>query len=118
MDDSPFGKAFEIYKNDVSKQGGRISGSLALYCVECGIRGNLRFQGQARFTILGGLETGNVQLDGNLAAGLQIGIDALAQISEKFKREIFTLGIPGFSVPGVFTVGPYLKLEAELELGM
>lgn len=66
----------------------------------------------------GQLEAANIAMAGNIAAGVSIGIDAQLQARETFKTPLVQLGLPGFSVSDVFTVGPLIALDAETDLGI
>ena len=79
----------------------------------------IHLHGQARFTIADGLTQANAGMNGNVAAGPEIGIDANAEISDTLQYPIVSAAVPpGFSVPGIFAVGPVVSLDAELELGV
>lgn len=71
-----------------------------------------------RLTWRGQLEAANIALAGNIAAGISIGIDAQLQARKSFKAQLVTLSVPGFSVSGLFTIGPMIALDAETDLGI
>lgn len=114
---SPFGVAKQLFARDaMSKKTGAI-GHVAVYCVQCGVNGILRLTGSARYTIKDGLQQANAGLSGNLAAGVQLGIDASAEISQNSDFPLISVAVPpGFSVPRVFAIGPMVTLNAELNL--
>lgn len=117
--DSPFGQAKQIYSKEKASKNGVASGNIAIYCVNCGIHGIVHLHGQARFTIADGLTEANAGMNGNIAAGLEIGIDASVEISDTLTYPIVSQAVPpGFSVPGVFAIGPIVTLDAELALGI
>lgn len=49
--DSPWGQAFQLFKKEKSNDAGTASGSIALYCVECGVAGKVHVGGQLSFSI-------------------------------------------------------------------
>ena len=49
--DSPFGQAFQIFKKDKTNAADTVSGSIALYCVGCGVSGKAHISGQLSFSI-------------------------------------------------------------------
>ncbi|KAL8749824.1 MAG: hypothetical protein Q9184_006653 [Pyrenodesmia sp. 2 TL-2023] len=114
--ESPWFQAKQLY--DVSKTSSNeiVEGSVAVYCVRCGEEGSVHLSG--RFKWRGQLEAANIAMAGSFAAGLGIGIDAQLQARKSFKAQFISSGFPGFSVPGVFTVGPMIALDAETDLGI
>ncbi|KAL8962365.1 MAG: hypothetical protein Q9183_005170, partial [Haloplaca sp. 2 TL-2023] len=102
---SPFGPAFQIYRyrvpdDDPAKRGfqQRLDGILdqllpdpggppapgvVFYCVDCGVTGNVAVAGSVSFTLLNGINAGNVAISGNLRAGIQIGLDAYAELRKE-----------------------------------
>ncbi|KAL6719024.1 hypothetical protein ACLMJK_003259 [Lecanora helva] len=125
LTDSPFGPAVNIFNRTVPARN-RIAGTnllgatgqLAAYCVGCGLGGRIELSGQAAWTIADGLKVATVSLNGNLEASLAIGIDANVEVKETFNSPIAQAGIPGFSVSGLFTVGPAIALYAYSEVGV
>ena len=115
---SPWGDAIELFKKEKGADGGTLTGEIALYCVKCGVNGKLHLGGQARWTIAEGLTKANTEMKGNIEAGLQLGLDAKAAYKQTFPFPIAQAGVPGFSVSGIITIGPVLKLDAEVELGI
>ncbi|KAL8966586.1 MAG: hypothetical protein Q9183_003305, partial [Haloplaca sp. 2 TL-2023] len=127
--DSPWGEALEVFRKGYDRdtfRGGRGAGTLegnraanlAVYCVRCGIRGQVQLNGQARWALKGGLRNAVVGISGNVAAGLSIGIDADIQVKEVFDFPIVAIGVPGWQIYGVIIVGPSLGLKAVAELNI
>ena len=116
--DSPFGNAKQIYYK--AKERGAASGNIAVYCVDCGVKGSVHLYGRARYAIGQGLTEANAGMKGNLAAGLKIGIAAEAEIKQTFRQPLLSEGVPfpGFSVPGIYAIGPVVTLDAEVDLGV
>lgn len=115
---SPWGDAIEIFKKDKSSDSGTVTGEIALYCVKCGVNGKLHLGGQARWTIAEGLMKANAEMKGNIEASLQLGLDAKAAYKQTFPIPIAQAGVPGFSVSGIITIGPVVKLDAEVDVGV
>lgn len=97
-------KAIQIYKQD----------SLALYCIDCGITGTITTTGAVSFSLRRlALDKAEAGITGNLAAELNVG----AHFEKKWDgtqtpKRMFTQGIPGLSVPKIFSLGPYLTADA------
>lgn len=113
---SPWGSAYQLYHKAGASNSGAASGDVTIYCVNCGVSGSVSIGGSASLNIIHGLTAAQVGVTGNIAAGLQLGIDANAQISQTFRTQIASTGMPGFSVPGIFIIGPIITLEAEMDL--
>lgn len=71
------------------------------------------------FALLHGISAGNVGMSGNLAAGLEIGIDAYAEFTKTLNiARLVHQGVPGFSIPGIVTLGPEITLDMNAEFGI
>ena len=116
--ESPWGQALQLFHKDKASTNQAVTGEVTIYCVQCGFNGKIHLSGQARWTIQDGLTEANVGMNGNIAAGVEIGIDAQAQLQEQFQFPITQVGIEGLSVLGLYTVGPEISLAAEVELGV
>ena len=117
--DSPWGRALQMYNKQKESKNGKVQGSVALYCVDCGVQGQVQLNGQVRWTIADGLTQANAGLNGNIAAALKLGIDANVAFDDKLTYPILSVPVPpGFSIPKLFTVGPQVTLDAEVALGI
>ena len=113
-----WGPALQIFKKENSTENGLVTGEITVYCVDCGVNGKVLITGQARWNIVNGLEKLNAGMKGNITAGLQLGLDAKTAFEKTLTFPIAQIGVPGFSVPGIITVGPVIKLEAEAGFGI
>ncbi|OAG36510.1 hypothetical protein AYO21_09317 [Fonsecaea monophora] len=95
--------AIKIWEND----------HFHVYCVSCGVTGTLKVAGRAAFHITKGLTMGQLEMLGNLEAGVNLGVAAEVNYADKKSVRLFTQGIPGLSVPNIITIGPYITLDAE-----
>ena len=109
---TPWGPGVELFSK--TTPGG--SGSAAVYCVDCGAEGKMVLQGKVTFSIIKGLETGYISADGNLHAGLQIGIVASYKDHWGFEKDIVTVPLTPYTIPGIITLGPSISLSAGAEL--
>ncbi|KAF2182325.1 hypothetical protein K469DRAFT_586259 [Zopfia rhizophila CBS 207.26] len=109
---TPWGVGVELFSK--TTPGG--SGSAAVYCVDCGADGKMVLQGKVTFSVIKGLETGYISADGNLHAGLQIGIVASYKDHWGFEKDIVTVPLTPYTIPGIITLGPSLSLAAGAEL--
>ena len=101
--DSPWGKALLLksFRND--------EGYMNVYCVGCGVKGNVGIAGRAKWTLTGGISQGEVDLKAFLDIVLQIGIDAKAKGKKSSESTLFEQGPPGLSF-GIVTIGPRVSL--------
>ena len=116
--ESPWGQALQLFHKANTSDNGAASGEITIYCVQCGITGKVHLSGEARWTIADGLVKANIGMNGNVAAGVEIGVDAHAELTKTFPFPIAQAGIPGLSVSGLFTIGPEIALAAEVDLGI
>jgi hypothetical protein len=113
---SPFGQAAQLYQMTKESASGTASGSLTVYCVDCGFKSKIDITGRVTVSLISGLTAGSVGLKGNVHAGLGLGLDAKLEYKDSFKKPLFSTGLPGFSVPNVITVGPVASLSAEMDV--
>lgn len=106
---SPWGDALLLksFGNEAEmkdKQGK--SGYLNIYCVGCGVKGNVNIAGRAKWNPLdGGFTQGEVELKADLNIVLKLGIDAKLKYQKDFNNVIFETGLPSLSY-GVVIIGP------------
>lgn len=95
-----FGKEEELK----DKQGK--SGYLNIYCVGCGVKGNVNIAGRAKWSPLdGGFTEGQVDLKADLNIIFKLGVDAKLQYQKDFNNVIFETGLPSLSY-GIVIIGP------------
>ncbi|KJX93914.1 hypothetical protein TI39_contig4239g00006 [Zymoseptoria brevis] len=142
LTDTPWGKGFKMYEYKSGESAfGPGAGILAemvgadkiltfeidgveqlpmpgveVWCVDCGFGGDIKVTGSAVFTIVGPTRL-ILRMVGDLDATLQLGINGFAEFSYKpFEKRLLTAGLPGFSIPGVISIGPYLTLDVDAEI--
>ncbi|QPG96513.1 hypothetical protein C2857_004429 [Epichloe festucae Fl1] len=82
---------------------------MSVYCVGCGVSGEAKVAGRAKWSLLKGLEEGHIELNTNLKFVLKIGIDGRAERREDFYTHLNTYGLPSLSY-GIVTVGPFVTV--------
>ncbi|GAO19596.1 hypothetical protein UVI_02031870 [Ustilaginoidea virens] len=117
---SPWGDALLLKSFQPQQQvlGGTalVAERLNIYCVGCGASGQGRVAGRARWSAVKGLEEGRIELRTNMQFALKLGIEAQAQLKQRFTTDLFTYGLPHLSY-GVVTIGPYVNVGARVEVG-
>ncbi|EKG18629.1 Apple [Macrophomina phaseolina MS6] len=134
QEDSPWGsKGFKFYTYTPDKGGEKwraseaalekIQGELLgeadpepgieLWCVDCGVRGKVVATGSISATPLSGLKKGSIGVSGNMYAGVFLGVNAFAQWEKTIRKDLFVKGLPGWSIPGIVSLGPQLVLGAQ-----
>ncbi|KAF9633619.1 hypothetical protein BFW01_g4513 [Lasiodiplodia theobromae] len=114
VDSKYWGSQYQLYHGSAS---GALTGTVDLYCVDCGITGNAHVAGEIGFSLLGGgFNKGSVTIDGSAKAALYLGLAADGTYNNKFKKNIASYGAPGFSIPNVISVGPVMTMDASLTL--
>lgn len=85
---------------------------VTVWCIDCGVHGSIQTEGSAIFTALGPTRM-ILNLHAILNANIQFGIDGFA----KFQRPVLDIpllppiGLPGFEIVDVITIGPYLTVD-------
>jgi hypothetical protein len=88
---------------------------LNVFCVGCGVSGNAKLAGSAKWTPLGGFLEGAVEVNADVQFVLKIGIDAQMTYKQDFKSDLFDVGLPGLSY-GVVTIGPRISVGTRVTL--
>ena len=100
-------KAYQLYQKTSGNK------KLTAYCVDCGVSGTMKVSGKAAFHLTKGLQQGSIDLLGNLEAGVNLGVAAEYELSDKKSMRLLAAGIPGLSVPPFITIGPMITVDAE-----
>ena len=111
LDDNVLDKITEELIGDADPEPG-----IELWCVNCGVNGEFKVTGSFSASITSGITKGQLSLTGNMYAGLFIGLDAFAEYDLLTEHDLFTVGLPGFSIPDIVTLGPSLALGVSAEL--
>lgn len=98
-------RGYEMY----SKTSG--TNHLRLYCVDCGVSGVLNVKATVTFNLIGIITSGSFGVNGHMAAGLGLGVDATyAAAVPAFSKTIMAIPLSPFAIPGLITIGPHLDL--------
>lgn len=93
---------------------------VTVYCVDCGVNGNLAISGSILASLTDPhIKAGSVDFEAtDFNIPMIFGIQAQnAIIGEKsFKAPILQVGLDPFSVPDVFVVGPYVSLSVSFKI--
>lgn len=120
VEDSPWGRAYEITNNAIESDDGSASAEYSLYCVGCGIKGKVHIAGQVSFSLSQrALTKGNVAIDGGLVAKLYLGLQAQGSVKNTKNYPIWSAPLPpGFSIPQLITLGPSISMDASLKVSI
>lgn len=89
-----------------------------LWCVNCGVIGKIVAEGSITATPLSGLTRGTIGITGNMYAGVYLGVNAFAKWEYEFHRDLLKVGLPGWSIPGIVTLGPQVILSVKATIGI
>lgn len=112
---SPWGPQYLISRFSKTGTGTGASGELALYCVDCGVKGNIDITGSWRLDWLYSLVEAGVHVDANMELSMALGVDAQIKYTTTYKQPLFTVPISPFSIGNLISAGPYITLGADLE---
>ncbi|KAJ4298332.1 hypothetical protein N0V88_003357 [Collariella sp. IMI 366227] len=135
--DSPFGKAFKMYTFKMGEDNEKFSATrtilenmrddflgepnpepgVEIYCVNCGARGSVKATGRIHATLVSGIQEASIGISGNMYIGLYLGINGFAKWEKEWEKEIFKRGLPGWSIPGIVTLGPEISLAGKFMIG-
>ncbi|PIA92923.1 hypothetical protein CB0940_03873 [Cercospora beticola] len=90
-----------------------------VWCVDCGVTGSLSVAGTASISLLEGPTSLAVELHGNIGVGVHLGIEAMVEKEFEFlKKQLYSAGLPGLSIPGIITLGPMITLSVDGKAGV
>ncbi|KAJ0359796.1 hypothetical protein COL154_007996 [Colletotrichum chrysophilum] len=114
---SPWGDAVLLrrFSSSVRGNGGSAKEFMDVYCVGCGVTGNAKVAGSAKWTPGEGIVEGQVEIRTDVMFVLKVGIDAGIVLKQNFKAELFSLGLPGLSF-GVVSIGPRITVGTRVTL--
>ncbi|KAK2773605.1 hypothetical protein CKAH01_13523 [Colletotrichum kahawae] len=114
---SPWGDAILLrrFSGSARGNGGSARGNMDIYCVGCGVSGNAKVAGSAKWTPGAGIVEGQVEIRTDVMFVLKVGIDAGIVLKQDFKAELFSLGLPGLSF-GVVSIGPRITVGTSVSL--
>jgi hypothetical protein len=135
LDMSPWGPGYSFYnwtpdsgafyneqQDDIDKIKSVIIGDadpepgVELWCINCGIQGDLKVTGSIAYSLVDGLTKGQVSMNGNLYAGFFLGLNAFSQWDMTDESDFLTRGVYGFSIPDIIAVGPSLAVGISIDL--
>ncbi|KAK4124723.1 hypothetical protein N657DRAFT_670636 [Parathielavia appendiculata] len=136
--ESPWGKAFKMYTFKMGGDDEKFSATKAvldnlvddligspepepgveIYCVNCGARGSIKATGKINATPLSGVKEAYIGVTGNMYIGMYLGVNGFAKWEKEWEKEIFSKGLPGWSIPGIVTLGPKITLSGKFVIGV
>jgi hypothetical protein len=87
-----------------------------MYCVDCGIKGSFQAVGTVSASLAKGVTRCDVSLDGNLYAGVFVGVNAFAAYEKNINKDLINKGLPTLSIPGIAVLGPKVTISLESHL--
>ncbi|GME30505.1 hypothetical protein GTA08_BOTSDO02507 [Neofusicoccum parvum] len=86
-------------------------------CVNCTVSGSANIDGEFGLSFNGGfLKSGMVTLSGGLSSSFYLGLVGDLDVSYTYTDTIMSVGLPGFSIWNVITVGPVIAQKFSLSL--
>lgn len=106
-------KGYQLYSS------GSGTNYIKLYCVDCGVNGVLNVKATVTFNLVGLITSGSFGVNGNLKAGLGLGVDAnYAASIPAFSKTIVAIPLSPFTIPGLITIGPHLDFGVGASAGI
>ncbi|GAM82974.1 hypothetical protein ANO11243_009600 [Dothideomycetidae sp. 11243] len=132
---SPWGQQFPIFfwnptdpgtkkkaQDEHSKAKGTLkSGTdyqvgIQVWCVDCGVKASFDYSGKFAYSEGTGVTAANFQLGASFNASLYLGINFFVEWEATKNWQIYQEGLPGFSIPDLFTVGPSFSINVMAQL--
>jgi hypothetical protein len=89
---------------------------IQMYCVDCGIKGQFQAVGTVSASLAQGVTRCDVSLDGNLYAGVFVGVNAFAAYEKNVNKDLINKGLPTLSIPGIAVLGPKVTISLDSHL--
>ncbi|KAF2093346.1 hypothetical protein NA57DRAFT_81276 [Rhizodiscina lignyota] len=102
--------------NLVKREEASVEKSLKLYCVDCGIHGEFTLGGEVDYSVWElDVSLAQIYLNGNLHAGLYLGLEASVEYDNKITKELSKPNLLGWEIPLIINIGPYIELDLQAE---
>ncbi|KAH8649512.1 hypothetical protein BGZ60DRAFT_569901 [Tricladium varicosporioides] len=115
-------RGYELFHGEFSNKNGNktggvdVSGAVDVFCVDCGVKADLKIRGKVVFVISRlDFEEGFVEVTGTLGAGMGVGIVADLTLTKEFEKQLASIPLQPFAIPNVFNLGPKLDLSAGVD---
>lgn len=112
---SAYVNTLEVISQDLLGNNNNAPG-IEFWCLNCGIEGDIKATGTLSASISSGITKGQITVSGDIYAGIFLGVNAYAELEKVYTDELFTVGLPGWSIPGIVDLGPALTLAAQAEV--
>ncbi|KAI4852756.1 hypothetical protein E4T44_01278 [Aureobasidium sp. EXF-8845] len=89
---------------------------IQMYCVDCGIKGQFQAVGTVSASLAKGVTRCDVSLDGNLYAGVFVGVNAFAAYEKNINKDLINKGLPTLSILGIAVLGPKVTVSLDSHL--
>ncbi|MCJ1351602.1 MAG: hypothetical protein MMC33_001586 [Icmadophila ericetorum] len=110
-DTTPFGAGYQLFSDS----------TLTLDCVGCGTQGSITISGSVSYSIFPpGIHSVSVGTNGNLAVTMVVGVVANGlHVNVPIDTiNILTVPLTPFEIPGIFSIGPQIQLQAKAAIGV
>ncbi|KAK6340537.1 hypothetical protein TWF696_008863 [Orbilia brochopaga] len=84
-----------------------------LYCVDCGIEGEMYLNGHITFSLKDGLKASTFTMNGTMHARVQLGISGEASLEAKSSVTLFNIPLGPVTIPEIIDIGPQVSVMAE-----
>ena len=107
-----WGKAYQIYTT------GPFPDNVNVFCVDCGLAGNLTVTGNFKFSLAEGMTDANIHFMGPLRSTYKLGV--IAGMSTRFHSHTPLVQIPlgSINIPGILSIGPEILVTAGSDLNI
>ncbi|PSK60237.1 hypothetical protein B9Z65_1135 [Elsinoe australis] len=88
---------------------------LQVYCVGCGVKGQVDFFASFGYT-RSGINAASINLNGQLNITAAVGVNATGQYKGQKKGNLVTNTLGGFTIPGFLSIIPNIRLGIDMQL--
>lgn len=123
-DTTPSGKRKRGLVSTINERGleeRKVEKGFNLYCVDCGIQGSFTIGGAMSYCILcfsPGVTNAQLFLSGNMEAGVYLGLEAFAEYTKDWQKELILVNLLGWQIGDLISVGPYVELDIKASFGI
>lgn len=104
---------FKILPGEANPEPG-----IELWCIDCGVKGKFVVTGSVSATPLSGLKKAQIAVNGNLYAGVFLGVKAFTEYENSIRKDLFVKGLPGWEIPKIVSLGPRAILAAQAKFSV
>lgn len=97
---------------------GKAEGSIRVFCVDCGTKGSANIKGSIGISVAEGIDYLKAEAKADIEIALKLGLELDLEYKNSYNKNFYQVGIPKLSYEPFLTVGPFVRVGAEVEINI